>query len=98
MSTTDRKPRRRDAATARPRRSDRSSLFVGSVEKAFQVLEAFRDTQRLMSMAEIARAAGLDRSATQRLVHTMEQLGYIRRLPESSLYGLVALLQYLYMR
>jgi DNA-binding IclR family transcriptional regulator len=36
---------------------ERSSLFVGSVEKAFQVLEAFRDTHRSMSMAELARAA-----------------------------------------
>jgi IclR family pca regulon transcriptional regulator len=80
---------------------ERSSLFVGSVEKAFQVLEAFRDTHRTMSMAEIARAAQLDRSATQRLVHTMEQLGYVRRLPDSALYGLapkVLTLSYNYLR
>lgn len=82
-------------------REDRSSLFVGSVEKAFQVLEAFRDTHRHMSMAEIARAAGLDRSATQRLVHTMEQLGYLRRIADSPLYGLapkVLTLSYNYLR
>jgi IclR family transcriptional regulator, pca regulon regulatory protein len=81
--------------------AERSSLFVGSVEKAFQVLEAFRDTHRTMSMAEIARAAHLDRSATQRLVHTMEQLGYVRRLPDSALYGLapkVLTLSYNYLR
>jgi IclR family pca regulon transcriptional regulator len=80
---------------------ERSSLFVGSVEKAFQVLEVFRDTHRTMSMAEIARSAKLDRSATQRLVHTLEQLGYIRRLPDSSLYGLapkVLTLSYNYLR
>ena len=79
----------------------RSSLFVGSVEKAFQVLEAFRDTHRTMSMADIARAAQLDRSATRRLVHTMELLGYIRRLPGSTLYGLapkVLTLSYNYLR
>ena len=81
--------------------AERSSLFVGSVAKAFQVLEAFRDTHRTMSMAEIARAAQLDRSATQRLVHTMEQLGYVRRLPDSALYGLaprVLTLSYNYLR
>ena len=72
---------------AGPRRRAIVAL-VASVEKAFQVLEAFRDTHRAMSMAEIARAAQLDRSATQRLVHTMEQLGYVRRLPDSTLYGL----------
>src|SRR5262245_60765003 len=80
---------------------ERSSLFVGSVEKAFQVLEAFQDTHRLMSMAELARAAKLDRSATQRLVHTMELLGYIRRMPDSALYGLapkVLTLSYNYLR
>ena len=79
----------------------RSSLFVGSLEKAFQVLEAFRDTHRTMTMAEIARAAGLDRSATQRLVHTMEQLGYIRRVPGAAIYGLapkVLTLSYNYLR
>jgi IclR family pca regulon transcriptional regulator len=96
----------RKAAPARlaktaPNGDARSSLFVGSVEKAFQVLEAFRDTHRLMSMAEVARAARLDRSATQRLVHTMEQLGYIRRAPDSALYGLapkVLTLSYNYLR
>ena len=88
-------------ATAPRRGEQRSSLFIGSVEKAFQVLEAFRDTQRTMSMAEIARAAQLDRSATQRLVHTMAQLGYLRRLPDSTLYGLapkVLTLSYNYLR
>lgn len=68
----------------------RSSLFVGSTEKAFQVLEAFNGPHRHMSMAEIARAAELDRSATQRLVYTLEKLGYLRRVPESLLYGLTS--------
>lgn len=78
-----------------------SSLFVGSVAKAFQVLETFRDTHREMSIAEIARAAGLDRSATQRIIYTLEHLHYIRRLPESNLYGLapeVLNLSYNYLR
>jgi IclR family pca regulon transcriptional regulator len=98
-------PAQRAPSTRRPRTTakgeERSSLFVGSVEKAFQVLEAFRDTHRAMSMAELARAAGLDRSATQRLVHTMELLGYIRRMPDSALYGLapkVLTLSYNYLR
>lgn len=79
----------------------RSSLFIGSVEKAFQVLEAFRDTHRTMTLAELSRAAKLDRSATQRVVHTMEQLGYLRRLPDRALYALapkVLTLSYNYLR
>jgi IclR family pca regulon transcriptional regulator len=98
-------PRKKTTALRPARTSrageERSSLFVGSVEKAFQVLEAFRDTHRTMSMAELARAAQLDRSATQRLVHTMEQLGYIRRMPDSSQYVLapkVLTLSYNYLR
>jgi IclR family transcriptional regulator, pca regulon regulatory protein len=98
-------PRKKPTPARRPRTSPdgekRSSLFVGSVEKAFQVLEVFRDTHRMMSMAEIARAASLDRSATQRIVHTMELLGYIRRMPDAALYGLapkVLTLSYNYLR
>jgi IclR family pca regulon transcriptional regulator len=99
-------PRKKAASPAHrqkrlPGGKERSSLFVGSVGKAFQVLEAFRDTHRLMTIAEIARAARLDRSATQRFVHTMEQLGYVRRMPEATLYALapkVLTLSYNYLR
>lgn len=79
----------------------RSSLFVGSTGKAFQVLEAFNGSSRRMSMAEIARMAELDRSATQRLVYTLEKLGYLNRIPDSLLYGLsskVLQLSYNYLR
>jgi IclR family pca regulon transcriptional regulator len=103
MSAVPRKKATAPAPRAKAARNgeERSSLFVGSVGKAFQVLEAFRDTHRTMSMADIARAAQLDRSATQRLVHTMERLGYIRRRPGSTLYGLapkVLTLSYNYLR
>jgi IclR family pca regulon transcriptional regulator len=68
----------------------RSPLFVGSTEKAFQVLHAFDGPQRHMTLADIARAARLDRSATQRLVYTLETLGYLRRLPETRNYALTS--------
>ena len=68
----------------------RSSLFVGSTEKAFQVLHAFDGPQRHMTLADIARAAGLDRSATQRLVYTLETLGYLRRIEGTRNYGLTS--------
>ena len=41
----------------------RSSLFVGSTEKAFQVLHAFAGSKRHRTLADIARESGLDRSA-----------------------------------
>ena len=69
--------------------------------KAFRVLEAFDGSKRHMTLADIARAAALDRSATQRLVHTLEALGYLRRIPDTRNYGLspkVLQLSYNYLR
>jgi IclR family pca regulon transcriptional regulator len=67
-----------------------SPLFVGSTEKAFQVLHAFDGPQRQMPLSMIAKLADLDRSATQRLVHTLETLGYIRRVHNSRNYALTS--------
>jgi len=69
-------------------RPPRSSLFIGSTEKTFQVLHAFDGPSRYMALGDIARASGLDRSATQRIVHTLEVLGYLYRVPETRTYGL----------
>jgi IclR family pca regulon transcriptional regulator len=78
-------------AKAKPGKAKpRSPLFVGSTEKAFQVLHAFDGPQRHMTLADIARAARLDRSAAQRLVYTLETLGYLRRLPETRNYALTS--------
>ncbi|MCK1715938.1 MULTISPECIES: IclR family transcriptional regulator [unclassified Bradyrhizobium] len=68
----------------------RSSLFVGSTEKAFQVLHVFDGPRRYLTLADIARAANLDRSATQRLVYTLETLGYLRRIEDTRNYGLTS--------
>ncbi|MEA3123976.1 MAG: IclR family transcriptional regulator, pca regulon regulatory protein, partial [Caballeronia sp.] len=77
--------------------AQRSSLFVGSTEKAFQVLHAFDGPSRHMTLVDIARASGLDRSATQRVVHTLEVLGYLYRVPETRNYGLTTkVLQFSY--
>src|SRR5215207_9386504 len=67
-----------------------SPLFVGSTEKAFQVLHAFDGPQRQMPLSMIAKLADLDRSATQRLVHTLETLGYIRRVHNTRNYALTS--------
>ncbi|KAH0444776.1 hypothetical protein KCU90_g734, partial [Aureobasidium melanogenum] len=50
-----------------------------------------------MTLVDIARASGLDRSATQRLVHTLEALGYLYRVPDTRNYGLTTkVLQFSY--
>jgi DNA-binding IclR family transcriptional regulator len=74
-----------------------SPLFIGSTEKAFQVLHAFDGPDKQMPLSTIAKMAKLDRSATQRLVHTLETLGYLRRVPNTRDYALTAkLLQFSY--
>lgn len=56
-------------------------LFMRATARTMQVLSAFHETERPLSLSEIARITGLDRSATQRIVHTLRQLGYIQRDP-----------------
>lgn len=83
-----------EAKKADPRES---SLFVGSTEKTFQILHAFDGPHRQMPLSEIARAANLDRSAAQRLVYTLEVLGYLRRVHGTRNYALTPkLLQFSY--
>lgn len=63
-------------------------LFVASVEKAMRVLEIFGKNATELSMAEIVARTGLGRSATQRFVYTLCQLGYLRRSASAPLYSL----------
>lgn len=60
------------------------TLFVGSVEKGFAVLRAFRTGQRELglpdlSLSQIAEITGLDRSAVQRFTNTLVELGYLEK-------------------
>jgi IclR family pca regulon transcriptional regulator len=66
-----------DAETAK--RAD--PLYVRSVEKAFRVLTAFGPGTPSLSLAQVAAAAGIDKSAAQRFTHTLERLGYLEREP-----------------
>ncbi|SEU06577.1 IclR family transcriptional regulator [Paracoccus homiensis] len=55
------------------------ALFVRAAARAMQVLSAFHQAAGPLSLSEIAANAGLDRSASQRIVHTLVTLGYLRR-------------------
>ncbi|WP_081631005.1 IclR family transcriptional regulator [Aureimonas ureilytica] len=55
-----------------------SKLFVESVERAFDVLRAFKGRASL-SLTEIAGEAGITKSAAQRFTHTLEVLGHLRK-------------------
>ena len=58
-----------------------SSLFIASVAKCFQVLEALNAAGRAVALTELAALAQLDRSAVQRVTHTLHALGYLRQHP-----------------
>ena len=63
-------------------------LLVGSVVKAFRVLEAFDRPHRSMGFSEISRVTGLEKSAAQRAAHTLWRLGYLDKAPGSGEYRL----------
>ena len=63
-------------------------LFVNSLAKGLLVLGAYRDGPQAMTIAELAVATGIGRSASQRFVHTLEHLGYLARDPASRAYRL----------
>ncbi|WP_250973107.1 IclR family transcriptional regulator [Agrobacterium rosae] len=81
-----------DEGTAPEKKKDQrsSSLFIGSAAKVFQVLHAFDGPNKQMPLSAIALTAGLDRSATQRVVYTLEQLGYLRRVNDTRDYSLTS--------
>lgn len=72
-------PSTRVPAAHAPKTLADDRLFVRSAARAFQVLAAFHTARGPLSLAEIAAAADLDRSAAQRLVHTLRSRGYLRR-------------------
>lgn len=63
-------------------------LFIHSVRKCFQLLECLSTAQRPLSFTELVQLSGLERSAVQRLAHTLCQLGYLRQHPQSRAYQL----------
>ena len=66
--------------------SDR--LFIGSIGKCFRVLEALNAHGQPMTLTALAAASRLDRSATQRITHTLGRLGYLRQHPDTRAWSL----------
>lgn len=59
----------------------RNALFLSSLAKAFHVLEVLAAAGRPMALTELSALAELDRSAVQRITHTLQALGYLRQHP-----------------
>jgi DNA-binding IclR family transcriptional regulator len=56
-------------------------LHVESVARALRILEAFSAAPRALSLSQLAESAGVDKSAAQRLSHTLAQAGYLEKTP-----------------
>ena len=61
---------------------------VNSLLKGLKVLEVFTAQDDGLTMAAIARRAGLDNATAFRLLNTLEDAGYVRRLPNTRLFRL----------
>ncbi|KAA8998971.1 IclR family transcriptional regulator [Affinibrenneria salicis] len=67
-----------------------SSLFNQSLAKGLEVLRSFNARRRSMTLAEIAAASGISKSSAQRMVYTLEQLGYVGKQSRTRRYQLTA--------
>lgn len=78
------KPSSPDASAPLRRREAGGSA---SVDRALQVLLAFREDDRSLTLAELARRTGLYKSTLLRLLASLERQRFVLRLPDSR-YGL----------
>jgi DNA-binding IclR family transcriptional regulator len=67
-----------------------SGLFVGSVEKAFEVLRVLSAAPTPLGLSEVVKVSGMGKSAAQRFLHTLCALGYIRQDKERKTYSITA--------
>ena len=68
----------------------KDSLYVQSVEKAFKVLAIFNAQQRALSLTDVTKLTGFNKSGAQRFCYTLEKLGFLRRCHNSSDFELTA--------
>ncbi len=62
--------------------------FILSVGKCFQLLECLNAAQRPLTLTELVQSSALEKSAVQRLTHTLKELGYLRQHPRTRAYTL----------
>lgn len=61
---------------------------VRSVSRALNILEAMAREQRGIGLVAISRLAGLDPTTTHRLLHTLEEHGFVSQNPSDGKYNL----------
>ncbi len=77
------------ASDERAAKSD-SGLFVGSVEKAFEVLRVLSTAPSPLGLSEVVKVSGMGKSAAQRFLHTLTALGYISQDKETKAFSITA--------
>lgn len=63
-------------------------LFVTSVQRAMLILECFDSHNRNLSISDLVSITGLNRSAVQRFLYTLESLGYLTKDESTKRYSL----------
>lgn len=66
------------------------ALFNQSLEKGIAVLRAFSAQRRTMTLPEVAEATSITKSSAQRMIYTLEKLGYVKKHPRTKRYQLAA--------
>src|SRR5689334_20068416 len=61
---------------------------VHSLAKGFRVLQAFGGERSELTLAEVARAAGIDNATAFRFLNTLRQLGYVEKRDGTRLFHL----------
>ena len=56
---------------------------VQSLAKGFRILEAFTSQEPELTLAEVARSAGIDNATAFRFLNTLVEIGYVERVPDS---------------
>jgi len=64
------------------------ALFNQSLEKGLAVLRAFDARRRSMTLADVADATSITKSSAQRMIYTLEALGYVKKHPTTRRYQL----------
>ena len=64
----------------------KDKYHIDALERGLSVLEVFSREAPSFSMTEIAERAGLSKSTAFRVIHTLDELGYLKRDPETKRY------------
>jgi DNA-binding IclR family transcriptional regulator len=86
MPRTDAKDRAKANASADTASDER--YLVPGLARGLQLLGCFSRSERELTGAELSRRLALPRASVFRLLHTLEQMGFVERVPDSPAYKL----------